>query len=55
MIIGDTAHPKTDRKELARTFLRLHGNDIAHRDYYIRLGMEYGLTWEEIGEAVNHG
>lgn len=29
------------RKELARTFLKLHGNDPRHRNYYIQLGRKY--------------
>lgn len=43
------------RKELARTFLKLHGNDPRHRNYYIQLGRKYGLDWQEIEDAVNHG
>jgi hypothetical protein len=55
MIISDTPCPQTIRKELATTFLRLHGTDAQHRNYYVQLGYKYGLTSDEIRDAVNHG
>lgn len=55
MVIRDTSCPQMTRKELAATFLRLHGTDTQHRDYYVQLGYKYGLTRDEIRDAVTHG
>ena len=51
------AHPKSDRKELAKTFLRLASSQYQehrqHRSYYARIAREHGLTNQEI--ATEYG
>lgn len=55
MIIGDTPCPPPSRKDLARTFLRMHGLTGSHLAYYVRMGRQYGLTEDEIRESVTCG
>ena len=52
-MLPDTAPtPATDRKDLARTFLKLasaeYQNHKLHRAYYARIAREHGLTNQDI-------
>lgn len=52
-----TLNPDADTKKIALAFLKLAAEDIQRaykiRDYYITIGRREGLTWKQMGEALN--